>query len=604
MRLRGLATGVAALALAGSHGPSARADLQFFAPNSYAVHLDPAAIAVDDVNADGIPDVVTADSGSDGVSVLLGHADGTLAPARPFSLGSGSHPTSVAIGGFQGPGGQPDIFGNSPSGIVRLPNQGNGSFGAPKLYPTPWVPAAVSAPYLQDFPLRSLVAVGGGASGTLGVWEASCDQSGCDGSLSGPATAPAGSFPVAVAVDDFNGDGFGDLAILDQGTASVRVILNDTNDRFSVHPAAVFSVGNAPTGIVTGDFDSDGKPDIAVADSQDNTVSVLRDRTATNATMASFAPRLVDAVGSGPAAIAAGDLNGDGRIDLVTANQDGTLSVLLGNGDGTFAPERTLRLGPDPLTAVAIADLNGDGAPDIVATDASGAVKVLLAAPIPQIGPRALDFGAGDVSDPAAQRTVTITNQGTGSLRVGHFVVAGDHPADFTVVSDTCGVALALHASCRLGVRFTASAPGPRDAELDVFDNADSAPTTIALSGTGVSPTGPSLLFFRRQPARPRAGRRLDFSFAFSEPATARLIVARLTPGHRKGRRCLVSRRPSARRLRCTIARSITTEVLHASAGDVQIRLKAGVYSATLSATGLTGHRSRPTTLSFTVSNH
>jgi hypothetical protein len=90
-----------------------------------------------------------------------------------------------------------------------------------------------------------------------------------------------------------------------------------------------------------------------------------------------FAPKVDYATGTSPTGLAAGDVNGDGKIDVITTNRDGnTVSILYGNGDGTFPPKRDLPLPGGPFD-VRIGDLNGDGKPDLVVTDAAPAANTL-----------------------------------------------------------------------------------------------------------------------------------------------------------------------------------------------------------------------------------
>ncbi len=97
----------------------------------------------------------------------------------------------------------------------------------------------------------------------------------------------------------------------------------------------------APDGVAVGDFNGDGILDLVTANYLDNTVSVLLGKGD-----GTFAPQVTYAVGSIPRNVAVGDFNGDGKLDLAVANQgDNTVSVLLGNGDGTFAPQVTYAVG-------------------------------------------------------------------------------------------------------------------------------------------------------------------------------------------------------------------------------------------------------------------
>jgi len=112
--------------------------------------------------------------------------------------------------------------------------------------------------------------------------------------------------------------------------------------------------------VAIGDLNGDGKPDLVTANYGSNTVSVLLgDGNGTFGAKSDFA------TGSNPYSVAIGDLNGDGKSDLAVTNEhDGTVSVLLGHGDGSFGPRTDFATGPYPH-AVAIGDLNGDGKPDL-----------------------------------------------------------------------------------------------------------------------------------------------------------------------------------------------------------------------------------------------
>lgn len=183
-----------------------------------------------------------------------------------------------------------------------------------------------------------------------------------------------GSNPVSVAIGDLNGDGKPDVATANTRASSVSVLLNKGDGSFQGQLELV--VGNDPVSIAIGDLNGDGRPDLATANGDVNgkTVSILLNRGG-----GGFAAKVDYETGQDPESVAMGDLNGDGKRDLVTANYEGyTLSVFLNRGDGSFEGKVDYEGVYNP-TSVAIGDLNGDGKPDLAAVNfETSTVTVLL----------------------------------------------------------------------------------------------------------------------------------------------------------------------------------------------------------------------------------
>jgi len=138
-------------------------------------------------------------------------------------------------------------------------------------------------------------------------------------------------------------------------------------------PGEQFPVGSGPTSVALGDLDGDGNLDIVTANYWDNNVSVLSGNGD-----GIFAAQSVFAAGDGPESVALGDLDGDGDLDIVSANSDDdTVSLLLGNGDGTFAAQSAFAVGDGP-ESVALGDLDGDGNLDIVSANSDDDTVSLL----------------------------------------------------------------------------------------------------------------------------------------------------------------------------------------------------------------------------------
>lgn len=180
-----------------------------------------------------------------------------------------------------------------------------------------------------------------------------------------------GSSPRAALSRDLNGDGRADLATANADAGTVSVLLSKGNAGF--RPPRAFRAGDYPVAVAAGDLSgADGHPDLVVANLASDTISVLRGRGD-----GSFTPKRDFGVGSAPVSVAVGDLDADGRLDVATANRNGTVSVLVAAGK-SFRRVRDHRVGRSPA-AVVIRDLNGDGRGDLVtANSRGGSLSVLL----------------------------------------------------------------------------------------------------------------------------------------------------------------------------------------------------------------------------------
>jgi hypothetical protein len=191
-----------------------------------------------------------------------------------------------------------------------------------------------------------------------------------DGTFQPRVTYAVGNAPDAIATGDFNGDGRVDLAVANRGPHDVSILLGNGDGTFQ--PQVTYTVGSQPGAIVTGDFNGDGRTDLAVASGGD--VSVLLGNGD-----GTFQPAVTYAVGSGAGTLVAGNFTANGRTDLAFANSNANkVSVLPGNGDGTFGFPETYTVGPDPVALVA-GEFTGDGRTDLATVNSgSGDVSLLL----------------------------------------------------------------------------------------------------------------------------------------------------------------------------------------------------------------------------------
>ena len=210
-----------------------------------------------------------------------------------------------------------------------------------------------------------------------------------DGTFQPAVTTRPAADPGAVAVGDFNGDGKPDLAVADWSRPTLSACCWATATAPS-SPRPTTPTGTGPDAVAVADFNGDGHLDVVATDEDSNAFSVMLGDGA-----GGFGAASEYATGTGPDSIAVADFNGDGVPDLVTANGvAGTVSVLLGNGKGGFGPATDYATGSDP-DSVAVGDFNGDGVPDLaVANYNSNTVSVLLGNGKGGFGP-ATDYASG-----------------------------------------------------------------------------------------------------------------------------------------------------------------------------------------------------------------
>jgi hypothetical protein len=369
--------------LLGNGNGTFQAHVDYTIGSLQTVGASPISIAVADLNRDNNLDVI-ADI-ADGTVVLFGNSDGSLQPPITYPNPSGlslrktaarATPKSIspltwgglqmlAVGDFNGDG-KPDFADVTIDGAeVRL-NAGDGTLQANTDYP------CVS--HVSGNAMITARDINGDGNLDL-VVENQDDQSVSlmfgkgDGTFQ-PCINYATGANSAVVVGDFNGDGRLDLA------TDTSLLLNNGDGTFPVN-RKFFTGGSAA--VVIADFNGDGIPDLATANSPlclcvySDTVSVLLGNGD-----GTYRPHLDSNAGS-VQHLAAGDFNGDGRLDLVAASIfDKDINVLLGNGDGTFKAPVSY---PTPSNAwsSAIADFNKDGKLDIaVANSSTAAVSIFL----------------------------------------------------------------------------------------------------------------------------------------------------------------------------------------------------------------------------------
>ena len=347
-----------------------------FAPaHNYGAALFPYSVAVADFNGDGKADLAIANAHSDTVSVLLGNGDGSFQTEVPYTVGNA--PQSVVAGDVNGDGIVDLVVVNTgDSNLEVLLGNGNGTFRSGGTFMVQANPLdVVIGDFNLDGKLDLAVANGPNSAGV------SILLGNGDGTFQAFAPYAAGTNANSLAVGDFNGDGKPDLAVTDLINNDVNVLLGNGDGTFHAATSSPFMVDSGPTSIAVGDFNGDGKPDLAVANGTSNDVSVLLGNG-----NGSFQTAVNYAIGSStqPVSLATGDFNGDGILDIAVANHlANTASVLLGNSNGTFQAAASYGASFFPQ-AITVGNFTGDGRADLVVANANGDlttnVSILLAA--------------------------------------------------------------------------------------------------------------------------------------------------------------------------------------------------------------------------------
>jgi hypothetical protein len=187
-----------------------------------------------------------------------------------------------------------------------------------------------------------------------------------------------GSGPSGAAVGDYNGDGRADLAVSSFVAGNVSVLLRQPGGSFALEGGAAIPLGARISAVAAGDFNSDGRLDLVATQNDGNQVVVLL----RNASNTGFVAQPPLPTGLTPVAIAVGDYNGDGLADLAIANRGGDSATILRRvPGGTFSSEAAVPVGDDPVGIVA-ADFDGNGRADFAVTNAApGTVSAFLRRP-------------------------------------------------------------------------------------------------------------------------------------------------------------------------------------------------------------------------------
>ena len=459
----------------------------------------PYGIAVADVNGDGRPDLLTANYGTNSAGVQLGTGTGTFGAVTSYSTGANSYPFSIAVADVNGDG-RPDLLttnvGSSSAGVLL--GTGTGTFGAVTSYSI----GANSSPH-------SIAVADVNGDGQPDLLTANSNNNSA-GVLLGTGTGTFGavtnystganSHPVSIAVADVNGDGRPDLLTANSNNNSAGVLLGMGTGTFGAVTSYSTGAGSQPVGMAVTDVNGDGQPDLLTANSSSSTAGVLLGTgTGTFGAVTTYST----GTGSQPYGIAVADVNGDGRPDLLTANYAGsTAGVLLGTGAGTFGTVTSYSTGASSSPfAIAVADVNGDGQPDLLMADPTTSSAAVLLGAVFTAPPDLVISTPGQAIAAGPYNSITVQNGGTGTLAGNVSVVTSTSVNDGGTFNDGSFVlsgagSFALAAGGTLGICNTAgitTAPTTTGAIQNTGTRTFSIDASYTYNGTAAQVTGTGL---------------------------------------------------------------------------------------------------------------
>lgn len=356
--------------------------LSFTVKMDYAAGLEPYCVSIGDLNGDGKPDLAVVNYNSNTVSIFKNTSiSGFCSFAAKVDYTTGMNPYSISISDINGDG-KPDLIiansgSNTVSAFKNTSTSGVISF-APKVdFTTGDVPFGVAVEDL-DGDGKPDIAVANWNANTISVFK----NASLNGTISFAAKEDytTGANPYSIAIGDLDLDGKPDLVVTDWGSDSVSVLKNiSTIGNIMFDVKADYLTGDYPQSVSIGDIDGDGKSDLAIANWGSNTLSIFKNTSTSGAI--SFDSKLDFNTGTFPCSVSIGDLDGEGNADIAVTNWNANAVSVFKNessvGVISFSPKVDFITGDNPRN-ISIGDVDGDGKSDlVVANSVSNNISVL-----------------------------------------------------------------------------------------------------------------------------------------------------------------------------------------------------------------------------------